>query len=97
MKGALPQTRGRRPGVSVVSIIPYPPPAEPVVMAVSAVIPEMVQTACPACAASHQLFRGLDFDGSPSDGWRCTEAGGYACDCGVRLDIRFTTTPTSSG
>lgn len=68
--------------------------ATPAVVAVAAVIPEVVQVDCPPCGLTHLLFRDLDYEADRAGVWRCVEPGGYACDCGAVLAIDFTTTPS---
>jgi predicted RNA-binding Zn-ribbon protein involved in translation (DUF1610 family) len=68
----------------------------PEILSPVAVVPDQIGMECPACAETHLLWRGLDFDESPDGVWRCVEAGQfietYACDCGVKLSIAFTLT-----
>lgn len=69
-----------------------PPP--PVVAAV-AVFPDQVQFDCPRCDVTHMTMRKLDFEEDRSGVWRCTEPGGFECDCGVLIlcDFRITVEP----
>lgn len=66
------------------------------VVSAVALIPDQVQFDCPACAVTHMLTRGLDYDEAPDGVWRCIEAGGFVstfeCDCGVLLNFDFTVT-----
>ena len=58
--------------------------------------PDQVRFDCPACAVTHMLTRGLDYDEAPDGVWRCVDAGGFVstfeCDCGVLLNFDFTVT-----